>query len=432
MRHSVTSWLAERGLQRYAQAFIAADIDLEILAKLSDAELEKLGVTLGDRKRILRAVDDGNAIGLARDRRDDHDERGERGERRQLSVVFCDLVGSTELAARLDPEDLRSTIKAYHVRCSEVVDRHGGEIAQFLGDGVMIQFGFPRAHEDDVERAARCALDLISAVSSLHPGGVRLQARAGIATGTEVVGDLGGTTRDRMSVVGSTPSLASRLQSIAEPETVVITRATRRLLADTFALTDLPRRSIKGVGDDVPLWRIDGERRGPSRFTLHRATTTGFVGRDFEIGLLRDRRRLEAASEGGAVLLIAEAGVGKSRIVEEFLAESNTDGDRTIRLQCAPHYTASALQPVRDCVERAAQIEPADSVPERFAKLAALNARLPRPNSRRSTRLHCCLASRARNMPQASVQCRSNNGRRLSFDRSWRISKGSRTANSFG
>jgi class 3 adenylate cyclase/tetratricopeptide (TPR) repeat protein len=377
MTQSVTSWLSERGLQRYADAFAAADIDLEILPELTDGDLEKLGVTLGDRKRILRALKEGTSappVTTTPVRLDEH------GERRQLSFVFCDVVGSTELAGRLDPEDLRTMMKAYHDLCSDVVARHGGEVAQFLGDGVMVQFGFPRAHEDDAERAVRCALDLVSAVRDLvFPGGLRLQTRAGIATGTEVVGDLVGSTRDRMSVVGSTPSLASRLQSVAEPETVVITSATRHLLADTFALTDLPKRPIKGVGDDVPLWRVDGERRGSSRFALQRGATTRFVGRDFEIGLLRDRARLAAASEGHVVLLVADAGVGKSRIIEEFLAEP-FDGEKrwaTIRLQCAPHYSASALQPIRDFIEGVAQIEPTDSTPERLAKLTAFNARSP-------------------------------------------------------
>jgi class 3 adenylate cyclase/tetratricopeptide (TPR) repeat protein len=377
MTQSVTSWLSERGLQRYADAFDAADIDLEILPDLTDGDLEKLGVTLGDRKRILRALKEGTSAPRASGTPAGRDEHGER---RQLSFVFCDIVGSTELAGRLDPEDLRTTMKAYHDLCSDVVARHGGEVAQFLGDGVMVQFGFPRAHEDDAERAVRCALDLVSAVRELtFPGNLRLQTRAGIATGTEVVGDLVGTTRDRMSVVGSTPSLASRLQSVAEPETVVITTATRQLLADTFALTDLPKRPIKGVGDDVPLWRVDGERRGSSRFALHRGATTRFVGRDFEIGLLRDRARLAAASEGHVVLLVADAGVGKSRIIEEFLAEP-FDGEKrwaTIRLQCAPHYSASALQPMRDFIEDAAQIEPTDSMSERLAKLAAFNGGSP-------------------------------------------------------
>jgi tetratricopeptide (TPR) repeat protein/type II secretory pathway predicted ATPase ExeA len=210
---------------------------------------------------------------------------------------------------------------------------------------------------------------------------LRLQTRAGIATGTEVVGDFTDATRDRMSVVGSTPSLASRLQSVAEPETIVITTATRRLLGDAFSLTQLESRPIKGVGSDVPLWRIDGERRGASRFALHHASTTvRFVGRESELGLLRDRWRLATLGEGCAMLLVGEAGVGKSRIVEEFLAQSTAD-DRptTIRLQCAPHYAASALQPLRDFVEGLAEIEPADTSARQFEKVVALDARSAQP-----------------------------------------------------
>ncbi len=366
-------------MQKYADAFVAADVDLGVIGDLTDGDLEKLGVSLGDRKRIQRAVENMRASV------DSNGARGSThlgGERRQLSVVFCDLVGSTELAGRLDPEDLRSTIKAYHDRCSDVVARHGGEVAQFLGDGIMVQFGYPRAHEDDADRAARCALDLVAAVRELDLGdGVRLQTRAGIATGTEVVGDIVDTTRDRMSVVGTTPSLASRLQSVAEPETVVITTATRRLIGDAFYLTELASRPIKGVGDAVPLWRIDGARRGASRFALHRATSVRFVGRDAEIALLRDRWRLAKLGEGSAMLLVAEAGVGKSRIVEEFLARTSAEGEvATIRLQCAPHYAASALQPLRDFVESVAEIEPSDSMERQRAKIVALDARSPEPN----------------------------------------------------
>jgi class 3 adenylate cyclase len=247
MADEVSAWLETLGLARYAAAFAASDIDLEVLPDLTDADLEKLGVSLGHRKKILRAlappVPAGPDTGEA-----PPPDFAEAGERRQLTIVFCDLVGSTALAATMDPEDLRTLLSTYHGRCAEVVMAHGGEVAQFLGDGVMAQFGYPVAHEDDAERAVRCALAMIDAVRTIDANGDALHTRVGIATGTEVVGDAPGATRDRASIVGNTPSLAARLQNVAEVDRVVIAASTRRLLGDAFELTSLGERDIKGAG----------------------------------------------------------------------------------------------------------------------------------------------------------------------------------------
>lgn len=373
-------WLAEHGLERYAETFANADVDLDVLSELTDADLEKLGITLGHRKRILREINERSDTPSATDASPKATDVAS-GDRRQLTVLFCDIVGSTALAASLDPEDLRTVISTYHAACADVVAAHDGEVAQFLGDGVMVGFGYPRAHEDDAERAVRCALAMITAVRAhVFANGVKLQTRVGIATGTEVVGDLLGATRDRASVVGATPSLASRLQGIAEVETVVIGAATRRLLGDAFFLTSLGKHAVKGFDEPLELWRVDGEVLGTSRFAaLHRSSVTPFVGRELEIGLLADRWKSATAAEGQAVLLTADAGVGKSRIIEELLAHADVAGAMYVRLQCAQHYTGSALYPIRAALEHAAGIAPTDTTDDRFAKLTAFNARSPKP-----------------------------------------------------
>lgn len=376
MKSSIAAWLAQLGFERYLDAFVAADIELDVLPDLTDADLEKLDVTLGDRKRMLRAI---ATRGLQETVAAPAVPNEAAGERRQLTVLFCDLVGSTALSEQLDAEDLRGVISAYHTRCAEVVSAYGGEIAQYLGDGVMVQFGFPQAHEDDAERGVRCALALIAAIAGLAlPGGLRLRTRVGIATGTEVVGDVRGLSRDRASVTGNTPSLAARFQNLAEPDTVVIGALTRRLLGDAFALKPLGKHAVKGARDAVELWRVDTEKAGTSRFAARQTTAPSpFVGRAYEVGLLVDRWQNACGAEGQAVLLTAEAGFGKSRIVEEFLAASRADDAIVIRLQCSPHYAASALQPLRDFIERAADIAFTDAPADRFAKLAALDVRSP-------------------------------------------------------
>ncbi len=369
MAAPIVRWLVALGFERYADAFVAADIDLDVLAELSDGDLAALGVTLGDRKRILRAIA-APAPAIA-------PPRSPVGERRQLTILFCDLVGSTALAAELDPEDLRDVVKAYHERCSEIVTAYEGEVAQFLGDGVMVQFGYPRARENDVERAVFCGLAMVGAVGELVVrSGVKLSSRVGIATGTEVVGDLAGAARDRASVVGTTPSLASRLQGLAEPGTVVVGPTTRRLLGDQFALVPLGEFLVRGVDGPVPVWRVDGEAHAASRFVAHHAALmTTFVGREHEMRLLADRFEIASAGRGQGVLLVADAGVGKSRVVEEFLSRGFDCDAIRVRLQCSPHHTASALYPAVEALSQAIGLDPGDAAPLRRSKLTEFCAR---------------------------------------------------------
>ena len=276
----------------------------------------------------------------------------------------------------MDPEDLRTLLSAYHGRCAEVVTAHGGEVAQFLGDGVMAQFGFPVAHEDDAERAVRCALAMIDAVRTIDAGDGTLHTRVGIATGTEVVGDAPGATRDRASIVGSTPSLAARLQNLAEVDRVLVAASTRRLLGDAFELTSLGKHDIKGAGlQDV--WCVDGKSRASRFAARHAATASEFVGRTVEASLLDDRARHARAGEGQVVLLVADPGIGKSRIVEEFLHARDADESVILRFQCTPHHTASALYPLSEALESAASISPGDANEQRREKLDAFVARLP-------------------------------------------------------
>jgi class 3 adenylate cyclase len=233
----IKAWLHALGLAQYATVFAENAIDLEILPDVTEVDLERLGVALGHRKRILRA------IAALSDARPAPGAPGtgpalppSEAERRQLTVLFCDLVGSTALAVKLDPEDMREVIRAFQDSCAAVVTQMGGHVARFMGDGVLVYFGYPQAHEDDAERAVRAGLDLVAKVGQLLlPSGEALQARVGIATGVVVVGDIiGEKSAQEEAVVGETPNLAARLQSMADPNSTIIAASTLRLLGDVF------------------------------------------------------------------------------------------------------------------------------------------------------------------------------------------------------
>src|SRR5438477_423852 len=245
----VGGWLRSLGLGQYEALFRASEIDADILPELTDVDLEKLGVPLGHRKRLLRAISGlpapevlATASSSTRARPQD------AAERRQLTVMFCDLIGSTAMSTRFDPEELREEIRAYQNTVSGVVARYDGFVAKFMGDGVLAYFGYPRAHEDDAERAVRAGLEIAAAVRSLETRGTeRLAVRIGIATGLVVVGDLVGEgSAQEQAVVGETPNLAARLQALAQPGQIVIAGATRRLIGDLFRLRELDRQAVKG------------------------------------------------------------------------------------------------------------------------------------------------------------------------------------------
>ena len=297
---SIAHWLDTIGLGQYAQRLADNYIDAGVLRDLTDQDLEKIGLPLGHRKKLLRAIRELAEASPAThppataSKPAPHDS----AERRQLTVMFCDLVGSTALSTRLDPEDLQEIIGARHRCCAKVITQSGGFVARYLGDGVLAYFGYPLAHEDDAERAVRAGLALVEAVAKLDAGQASsLHVRIGIATGLVVVGDLiGGDPAHENEVVGQTPNLAARLQALAEPDAVVIEGATRRLLGGLFDYRDLGAVQIKGFGDAVKVWRVLGASSVDSRFEALRAATTPLVGREEEIVLLMRRWQQRAAT----------------------------------------------------------------------------------------------------------------------------------------
>jgi class 3 adenylate cyclase/predicted ATPase len=378
----IARWLAEQGLGHHAEVFAENGIAGDVLRDLTDADLKELGLNLGDRKRLLKAIaalpaavpaqDQAEAVGRTAPRMVARD-----AERRQLTVLFCDLVGSTELSARLDPEDLRAIMGAYQAACAEVTGRFGGHVAKFLGDGVLVYFGWPRAHEDDAERAVRAGLGLLEAVAGLEARpDAHLQARVGIATGQVVVGDLiSQGAADPDSVTGDAPNVAARLQALAPRGTVVIAEATRRLIAGLFELYDLGPQRLKGFDEPLAVWQVTAERRAEGRFEARQTTRLSpLIGRDEELSLLLSRWRQAADGDGQVVLLSGEPGIGKSRLVREL--GERLQGEPHLRLlyQCSPHHTTSPLHPVIEQLERAAGFERHDSQSDKLEKLEALLA----------------------------------------------------------
>ena len=265
----IADWLKKLGMSEYAERFAANDIEIDILPELTDHDLERLGVSLGHRRRILRAIRElGGRAQAASQTATAAPGRHDNAERRQLTVMFCDLVGSTALSVKLDPEDLRGVIAGYHRCCTELVERDGGFVARYMGDGVLAYFGYPQAHEHDAERAVRAGLALVEAVRRLDTvAAVPLQVRVGIATGLVVAGDLIGTgAAQEQPVVGETPNLAARLQALAEPGAVVIESRTRRMTGGLFEYRDLGKVALKGFAENVAAWQVLGAGSAESRF----------------------------------------------------------------------------------------------------------------------------------------------------------------------
>jgi class 3 adenylate cyclase len=304
----IAAWLQGLGLERYVPAFRDNEIDWGVLPKLTSEDLREIGVAaVGHRRMLLDAIAAlGGTVPTAAVTASPSDAPAPAdAERRQLTVMFCDLVGSTALATRFDPEDLREIVGAYHRAVADAVGRFDGFVAKYMGDGVLVYFGYPSAHEDDAERAIRAGLGLIDAVGRLDVKSVKLQARVGIATGLVVVGDLIGEGSAReQSVVGETPNLAARLQTLAEPDGVVIAAGTRRLVGDLFELRDLGVVEVKGIAAAVPAWQALRPSVVESRFeALRGAALTPLVGRDEEIDLLLRRWARAKAGDGQVVLV---------------------------------------------------------------------------------------------------------------------------------
>lgn len=374
----VADWLEQIGMRQYIECFRAQDIEFSILGDLTDQDLDKIGVTsLGHRRKLLRAIADLKSVpavaaGLAPPAAT---ALGDSGERRQVTVFFSDLVGSTALSARMDPEDLRELISTYQKCVSEIVGRFRGFVARYLGDGILVYFGYPNAHEDDAEQAVRAGLDVIEAISALKTP-TSLQARVGIATGLVIVGDLiGAGEAHERGIVGETPNLAARLQGIAEPNTVIIGESTRKLLGNLFELRDLGGIDLKGVAAPVRAWAALRASAIESRFeALHPSGLTTLIGREEETELLLRRWSRAKSGEGQLVLISGEAGIGKSRLAADLLERVAPEQHTRLRYFCSPRHTDSAFYTIADQMERAAEFLHDDTPRQKLDKLDALLA----------------------------------------------------------
>jgi class 3 adenylate cyclase len=380
----VGGWLRKFGLGQYEANFRDNKIDVDLLADLTDSDLEKLGLPLGDRKRLMKAI---AALPAALAKSGTMEARAVPAastERRQVNVMFCDLVDSTVLSRQLDPEDYRDLIRAYQDACAGVIARFDGFVAKFMGDGLLAYFGWPRAHEDDAERAINAGLDITSVLRAMTaPEGASLAVRVGIATGRVVVGDIiGEGASQEAAIVGEAPNLAARLQAIAEPNAIVISDATYALAGGLFECTSLGARAFKGFSAPVTVWRVNAPRSIESRFEATRMRSlTRFVGREEEIDVLERRWRRVCNGEGQVALLSGEAGIGKSRIVAAFRERLGAQPHTWLRYQCSPYHTNSALYPVTEQLAFAARIQPSDDPGRKLDKLEELLALSGRPTA---------------------------------------------------
>ena len=381
----VAAWLRGLGLEQYTSAFNDNAIDSKVLRDLTADDLKDLGVTLvGHRRRLLTAI---AALGkecspLAQSSTLAQSAAGATSapisppaidaERRQLTVMFCDLVGSTALSTLHDPEDLRELIGDYQRAVSKTVERFDGFVARYMGDGVLIYFGYPQAHEDDAEQAVRAGLAVIEAVGQL-PVQEDLRVRLGIATGVAVVGDLiGEGAAQERAVVGETPNLAARLQALAAPDTLVIAEATRRQIGGLFDLEDFGPQKLAGFAEPQRAWRVLGESTGVSRFEALRSGKTPLVGREEEVELLVRRWGQAKSGTGRVVLISGEPGIGKSRLTAALSDHIGTEPYTRLRYFCSPHHQDSALYPFIAQLERAADFARDDGPETKLDKFASL------------------------------------------------------------
>jgi class 3 adenylate cyclase/tetratricopeptide (TPR) repeat protein len=370
------NWLRNQGLERFETAFRDNGIDESVLPHLTQDHLRELGLPLGARIKLLAAIaalkeaeqslPASKAIDVS---------PADTAQRRQITVLFSDLVGSTALSTRMDPEDLRKLISAYQKCVTETVQRFGGFVAKYMGDGVLVYFGYPEAHEDDAERAVRSGLALVAGVAKLKAG-TPLQTRVGIATGLVVVGDLVGSGQaQERGIVGETPNLAARLQGLAEPNMVVVADATKGLLGNLFELRDLGHQELKGIAGAVQVWAALRPTSVESRFeAFHSSSLTTLVGRDEEVEMLLRRWEQAKRAQGSVVLISGEPGIGKSRIAQELLVQLREEPHTRVRYFCSPHHPDSALYPFIAHFERIAKFRREDTPEQRLTKLEAVLA----------------------------------------------------------
>jgi class 3 adenylate cyclase/tetratricopeptide (TPR) repeat protein len=375
---NVAEWLRGQGLERYEEAFRDNEIEFDILPDLTEGDLEKLGVPLGHRKKLLRAIANLRAVPSEAASPPSPASESALGERRQLTVMFCDLVGSTSIAADLDPEDMVELIRDFQRSVSAATVKFDGHVAKWMGDGALVYFGYPRAHEDDAERAVRAGLALTATIHALRrPGAAALDVRVGIATGLVVVGPIMGEGGAReQDVVGETPNLAARLQALAAAGEVMISETTRRLLGGTFELEARGPQAIRGLPAPTPVWAVRRESMNVNRFEAARTEAlTPFVGREQDVALLMEHWRDALEGDGRIVLLSGEAGIGKSRALTSLREQIASNAPLEMSFQCSPHHANEAFYPVLGNIWRAAGFSSEDSAEGRLDKLEALIAR---------------------------------------------------------
>jgi class 3 adenylate cyclase/predicted ATPase len=377
MAGDIATWLDGLGLGRYADVFAENEIDLDALPHIIEEDLKEIGVALGPRRKLLAAIaalDVSQALASPEDANAGGPIVSE-AERRQLTVVFCDLVGSTELSAKLDPEDLRDVMRGYQDAVAGAVIPYGGHIGKYLGDGVLVLFGWPRAYEDQAERAVRASIDAVAAVRVAPVAGENpLQVRVGIATGQVVVGDLiGERGREDEAVSGETPILAARLQQLAAAGQIVVSDATKRLIGRTFTVDDLGGHELKGFAEPVRAWSVAGENISEYHFEVsYGAAFTPLVGRTTELHLLLDRWQLACDGEGQVVMISGEPGIGKSRLLQGLCIHAAETEHVRVQYQCSPYHTNSTLYPAIQQVIREAGIVSSDDGDAKLDKLEAL------------------------------------------------------------
>src|SRR6478736_2517884 len=375
----IAEWLGRQGLGQYAQTFAENHIDYSVLPDLTEDDLEKLGLSLGHRKRLLRAIDEVWGTRQARDTTKVARTGAEatspaqhrEAEFRQITVMFCDLVGSTQLSEKLDPEDLQKLIDAFRVECSAAIGRYGGEVARYFGDGVMAFFGWPRAHEDDAARAIHAALDIVSGITKIS-GPVTLNCRVGVCSGPVVVGEIGESGTWSMDAVGETPNIAARLQTLAAANTVLMSESTRRLVWSAFDFQDLGPQELKGVTEPLHVYRVLSAKNTASRFAAaHMGSLTPLIGRSSELSLLLDRWLKVKEGDGQVILLSGIPGVGKSRLLHELKSHIQQEPHVLLHHQCSPYHSQSAFFPVIGQIEQAAQLTAREAESDKIAKLKA-------------------------------------------------------------